>query len=349
MNRSKHIIRLYAVLTIGSALIAAFLAMCWVLGLYYDLAERPAWIGNEPANVARAAAADGNGYSFMVVSDSRVGELTFFQILQAAREVKPDFIIHTGDFSRNQERLYHKLFWRDMAWADLPMPMLLAPGNHDVHKLREVNVEVFRDYYGQSEFSFYVGRDLFIVLNNAPWYDEDAYWLEFFETTLEHRRPDTRRIFVFMHKFVDGVNPFLPTNYGSKGSGRFKQLCREHNVTYSFAGDHHCHFRRTIDGTTYFITGGGGSPLYGTVGAFHHAMLLRVKPDEVIEAILPIQHPRGAGLYPLRRVPVAKVYWWFRSGLLGMIVGIGALLFEVGMTALFARKWRRASRAARSG
>ncbi len=354
--RTRMITHFVLALLTGAVVVVLILATAF--GLYYDGARRPPWLGNHPENLARVRGLDPNRFRFVVLGDTRTNLRTHDRLLDLTVQAGADFVVNLGDFVRSPEFGYHRFFLRDMAAKRLTMPMLLVLGNHDVLPDREFRVPDFRRWYGPEQLHFYIGDHLFVFLNSSPPYDEGApeaeaeyrepkRYIAYLREVLEGRRAETDRIFLFMHAYPTKMHPQAQRTM--VGTEELKALCREHDVDYVICSHHHGYHRWEADGTVYLVSGGGGAPLYGQIGRFHHMVLLEVDGEEVREYIYPAK-PLGAGLGHARRLLVHKVWNGIRASrpmmILAIVGGLAAatacVLFSIRWIRLFRRRRRRA-------
>lgn len=347
----------HVVLAVLAGAVPVILVLATMAGLYYDGATRPDWLGNHPETVARVQQADPNRFRFVVLGDTRTNLRTHDRLLDLAIQARPDFVINLGDFVRSPEFGYHRFFLRDMSEKALPMPMLLVLGNHDVMPDREFRVPDFRRWYGPEQLHFYIGDHLFVFLNSSPPYDEGApeaeaeyrepkRYIEYLREVLEERRRETDKIFLFMHAYPTKMHPQAQRTM--VGTEELKALCREHEVDYVICSHHHGYHRWEEDGTVYLVSGGGGAPLYGDIGRFHHMVLLEVDGEDVREYIYPAK-PLGAGLGHVRRLLVHKIWNEIRASTPMMTLAIVGGLAATGACVLFSIRWIRIFRRLRAG
>ncbi len=311
-------------LAIGCGL--GLLAAGGALGVVWRVqsADRPRWLGNHSENIRRATEADANDLTFYVLGDCRPGSPVTRRLLELAEGAHPDFLVMLGDYARDYDHANHQFFVAKMAGEDLSMPVLLTPGNHDINPHGPFTVEDFRAAYGRDEVHFFVGRSLFLIVNDAPPYCEDLRFLDRLEAVLDANASRADRIFLFMHMPPQKVNGIhhegvLP------GCDRFMALMDRHDVDYVFCGDHHSFWKSRQGDTNYVISGGGGARLRGHKGRFHHIIRVDVRDGEVTDAAIAVR-PRGSGLTNFERDIVCK-FWPAVTGSRGGVLGsLSALL-----------------------
>jgi hypothetical protein len=302
-------------------------------------ADRPSWLGNQPENLRRAAEADPNDLTFYVLGDCRPGSPVTGRLLELADAAHPDFLVMLGDYARDYDHANHQFFVAKMADEDLSMPVLLTPGNHDINPHGPFTVEDFRAAYGADEAHFFIGRSLFLIVNDAPPYCEDLRFLDRLAGVLEANAPRADRIFLFMHmppQKIDGIHHegVLP------GCDRFLALMDRHDVDYVFCGDHHSFWKSRQEGTNYVISGGGGARLRGEKGRFHHIVRVDVRDGQVTDAAIAVR-PRSNGLNNFERDIVCKFWPALVGSRGGVLAAVSALLAMMGGLALGLRNMLR--------
>ena len=224
--------------------------------------------------------------SFAVVGDTKSFG-TFDSILEALRGKDLDFIVNLGDFVHEPTPSEHSYFLHEMAEDLQPAgpPMLVIPGNHDVHP-QSFPIAAFERLYGPSMFSFECAGNLFVFLNNAlPRRKGGVNWKPYLKEVLSQRRQHVRRVFVLMH-----VPPMDPSRgWNGNGKSRTLEFLEQHGVDYAIGSHLHRYGRAQAGPTTVLVTGGGGATLKpAPFGGFHHAIVIRVAGDQVSEEIVPV-------------------------------------------------------------
>lgn len=228
-------------------------------------------------------------FTFCVIGDNRTGDDVYRALVSRAMKYSPDFVVNTGDMVNSPDLRNWNKFW-DRS-KPITAPYFLTPGNHDV---TDGNGERFyRDQVpspgNNLYYSFTAGNALFIILDsNVPGEDKEIAGEQFSWLKMLLSRSRQRHIFVFLH------HPLFPEkgighhcgqclDKHSKERDRLEALFAKHKVTAVFAGHEHLYLRKTVDGVTHIITGGGGAPLYTDEkkGGFYHFVLITVEGDKV--------------------------------------------------------------------
>jgi hypothetical protein len=332
-RRSRCLTWVAVLLTIGLAAGAALLGFVLREEAEADSAALPPNVGNGARVTALLAPvpADRATYRFGVVGDSRNTGI-YEQIMQVLGDGSLSFLVNLGDFVNDGTFQEHEFFAREMQEMELPCPMFLVVGNHDVGQ--EFGLEDFHERYGPTRFAFRYGGDLFLVLpfvrgvavgGCEAWVDE----------VLTRERGSVRYVFVFTH-----TPPLQRPDFykvGSADPSRLIGLFEAHHVTYVISGDLHGYRRAEQNGVRYLVTGGGGGRLdkRSPFGRFHHAVVLKVDGDGVTERILPMRpslphvFEDGMDLWAVvSAVPWLRRYWF--------LAGIGGLVWLI----LTAACWR---------
>ncbi len=270
-----------------SVTVLAFEAYAFWLWQASGVARLPGNFGNfERTRAMLKPPVEPGIYSFAVVGDTQRGDLVFQNICRLLAREPLSFMIHLGDLAVNGTEGYHRLV--KYQWArglSLPFPTFLAAGNHDVDAAR-FPPKRFEEEYGPSNFWFTHGGDLFVVLRMI---EEDPEGndagISFLENTLKTESRRAKRTFVFLHT----PPPVFPDieRRTFQGSDRFFRLCDQFGIDYVFSGHYHGYLRAERHHTAYLVSGGGGGPLETKQpGTFHHAVVISVTPQRVLEQIV---------------------------------------------------------------
>jgi len=197
-------------------------------------------------------------FQFVVYGDTQSGHRVHRRIVDAILITKPDFLIHTGDLVDNGKKTsqWKKFFEIERALLR-SAAFFPAAGNH------ERNSPLFFEFLQTVPYySFDWGSAHFTILQtdfeNIP---DPGFWqrqLEWLEKDLAaNQNADLR--FVAFHrppysaKKNRGINP---------NTVKFVPLFEKYNVTAVFSGHDHAYEHFLSNGIHYFVSGGGGGPLY---------------------------------------------------------------------------------------
>jgi predicted phosphodiesterase len=208
-------------------------------------------------------------FSFIVVGDSRDGIDQHRRVVNRMSQEVPDFVVGTGDmvdegFRQDQWQQFfdveNKLL-RDNVYFP-------ALGNHD-RQGRGRTADTYRAFFSVPEngndteryYAFTYGSSRFLILDSNAYsfaLTDQTSWLER-ELVAVRQDPSLRHIFVVMHH-----PPFSISLHGGASDlrERWTPLFERYNVTAVFSGHDHVYERAEHNGVRYFVTGGGGAPLY---------------------------------------------------------------------------------------
>jgi 3',5'-cyclic AMP phosphodiesterase CpdA len=231
-------------------------------------------------------------FTFAVIGDDRSGGDIYKKLVAMVMAHKPAFVVNTGDMiSSPVDRRGWRKFW-EMS-KPITVPYFLTVGNHDVHQGVPFSEQTYKeeaDLPGDElYYSFTAGNSLFIVLDSfiagqeKKITGEQFTWLE---ATLARSRKKHKFIFVHHPLFtVHGKGRHSGTSLDlyPKDRDRLEALFVKSEVNAVFCGHEHFYQRKTIDGITHIISGGGGAPLYANNknGGFHHFIIMTVDGDMV--------------------------------------------------------------------
>jgi hypothetical protein len=232
-------------------------------------------------------------FSFAILGDNRGDDSgqqppAFLQVLQAADRESLAFVLDTGDMIyghktdeaqvREQWRIYSQTVRR------LRSPIFHVPGNHDIWS--EASGRIYRELWGKTYYAFDYGNSRFIGLDTETARgrlgEEQINWLE-----QQLKTFTGQNVFLFFHR------PLFPVDGGIGSSldgypvehDRIHLLFKQHRnvIRGVFAGHEHLYSFQERDGVPYYITGGGGAPLYAApeLGGFHHFLVARVLGSHV--------------------------------------------------------------------
>ncbi len=270
----------------------AVLAIVVATGARVEAVKFPKFLGNSPKNVAHVnRVTDPNEFTFWVVGDVTRGTATFEALLELAKQDKPAFVVVLGDFVARAELIRHKLFAVEMAEHAWDFPIFLVPGNHDISLDGAFGLEDFENIYGPAQFSFAIGKNLFVFLNDILAPTQIGQCLVFLDRAISSQAQEVENKFVFVHIPPSGLNASLECSFMPE-SEKFLELTSRHDVDYVFTGHHHGYAKTEKNGTTFVITGGGGNSLEGEHGKFHHMVRVSVKNGAVTDSVIATRrHP----------------------------------------------------------
>jgi predicted phosphodiesterase len=208
-------------------------------------------------------------FSFVVFGDTRNGVEQHRRVLERMAQEVPAFVIGTGDMVDEgvREDQWQQFFdvesamMRDVVY----FPSL---GNHD-RQGRGRTADTYRAYFSVPEngsdteryYAFTYASARFLVLDSNAYsfaLTDQTAWLER-ELIATRQDPAIRHIFVVMHH-----PPFSVSLHGGSIDlrERWTPLFEKYQVSAVFSGHDHVYERAEHDGVHYFVSGGGGAPLY---------------------------------------------------------------------------------------
>jgi|JI10StandDraft_1071094.scaffolds.fasta_scaffold10879_7 hypothetical protein len=207
--------------------------------------------------------------TFVVYGDTRSSSDAHRQLVERIRAEVPDFLLGTGDLVDDGAI---KGQWQ--TFFDVEGPLLAdnvfypALGNHD-RQGRARSAEAYRARFALPEggtdpervYAFTYGPARFVVLdsNSASFaLTDQTAWLER-ELAAARQDKAIRHVFVVMHH-----PPYSISIHGGQRDlrERWTPLFEKYGVAAVFSGHDHCYERAEANGVRYFVSGGGGAPLY---------------------------------------------------------------------------------------
>ena len=211
----------------------------------------------------------GAPFSFIVFGDSRDSTGGHQRVVDRIRDEVPDFLLGTGDMVNEGE---NEQDWQDFfdTERELLRENVLYPsvGNHD-RQGRGRTAYNFRKFFALPEnspdperyYAFTYASARFLILDsNAHSFalTDQTAWIE---QQLQAARldPTIRHIFVTMHH-----PPYSVSLHGGQEELReaWTPLFEKYQVAAVFSGHDHVYSRAEQSGVRYFVSGGGGAPLY---------------------------------------------------------------------------------------
>jgi 3',5'-cyclic AMP phosphodiesterase CpdA len=220
------------------------------------------------------------------------------RILEEISLIKPDLLFNVGDliwgYGQSEEMIKKEFDRAFSLFSKLPVPMFVAPGNHDF--FNSFTRKVFKSHTNREDyFSFHYKGAVFIVLNTempgnvGDIAGEQRKWLE-----LELKKnKKARAIFIFMHRPLfsfwnpDCNNKNIPqADYAfvsKKKRDSLVKLLTKYKVTAVFSGHEHGYFKTIHKGIPFITTAGGGAPFSAKPegGGFFNYVVVSMVGDKV--------------------------------------------------------------------
>ncbi|NOX32145.1 MAG: metallophosphoesterase [Deltaproteobacteria bacterium] len=271
----------------GIFMFCAFLLIGIEVWFFFAAPPAKNWLSQNLQNIKNT---NYDNYAFAVFGDNKNSHATFPELL---REVSADkelsFAIDIGDMVFDGEMEKYRYFFRQVH-KNMKIPLLTAIGNHELH---EKGRGLYYDLFGPFYYSFKVGRDYFIVIDDANEKGLDQWQQNWLEKELQ-KAADYSHRFVFMH-----VPLFDPRGAGhhhclpAEVAHPLLDLFKKYKVSHVFASHIHSYYTGDWEGIPYTITGGAGGELVGKNPDhdFFHYLKVSVKDSEVKISVMPIKTP----------------------------------------------------------
>ena len=242
-----------------------------------------------------------SNFSFAVLGD-RTGSAEqpiFEQVLVTVKSLNPNFVVNVGDliegYSQNNDTLNNQWNFIFENLQDIKEKFFFTPGNHDALDSLSLQIYLSRIGYKRSYYSFSVGKNHFVVLDNARQEKIekiDSTQIQWLITELsKYKKSDN--IFCFMHR------SFWKDAYTNNKPDTFHKIFTKYGVDYVFSGHDHFYCQLIWDGITYTQVGPSGSryKVYynEAYGAFQNFVLVSVKNNKVQ---IKLYKPDGTELEP---------------------------------------------------
>ncbi|MBI4794704.1 MAG: metallophosphoesterase [Deltaproteobacteria bacterium] len=245
-----------------------------------------------------------NEISFAVFGDNKNSFTTFEELL---KHIDQDhdiaFALDLGDLVYDGEKEKYRYFFNQLR-RNLHLPILTAIGNHE---LKENGRGLYYDIFGPFYYSFQIGNNYFIVLDDANEIGLDFWqsrWLE--EELIKSQHFSTR--FIFMHvPLFDPRGGMYKHCLPEREAHKLAVLFQKYRVTHIFASHIHGYFNGQWQGVPYTITGGAGAELYGIDPShfFYHYLKVKVKD--------------GTAQIQVHRLPSPDYEWLDRLGFIAWL------------------------------
>ncbi|MDT8317211.1 MAG: hypothetical protein RQ824_04365 [bacterium] len=226
--------------------------------------------------------ADDN-FKFIVFGESKGGRHVFKRVLGDINYRKPLFAISCGDMLEDSSKKEYDRFLKDI--GEVNVPFLTVAGRSE---LQDGGMLEYEDALGASYYSFDFKNSHFVVLSNGEGRisEEQFLWLE--NDLMLNKALNT---FVFMHLPAFDPRPARkqPMLFGGQHLRLIKTF-EKYNVSMVFSAGIASYFRDARAGTTYIVTGGGGSEL-ASADAFHNYIIVEVSADKVKDNVVKLVSP----------------------------------------------------------
>jgi hypothetical protein len=254
-------------------------------------------------NARTAPPASAGTLDFVVWGDNRDGDEDS-AIARAILGEQPQLLLNTGDLvPKGGDEAGWRTFFSREAPLLAEVPLYPACGNHELYG--DTEGSNFRRRFvlpdeGRSRryYTFRFGPARFVMLDGNGRHAEQAEWLH--ETLKAAAAAGERHVFVVLHQPPFSVGGHCGAAVAQ--SAWVNEFESSPLVRAVFGGHDHAYMRMERRGVRYFVTGGGGAPLYGesedcpsfdreakrVYVAEHHFLRVRVRGDDIeVTAIRP--------------------------------------------------------------
>ena len=208
-------------------------------------------------------------FSFIVMGDTRNGADAHRRVVERMAQEVPDFVLGTGDMvdDGSREDQWQQFFdvENQLLRDNVYFPSI---GNHD-RQGRGRTADSYRAFFavpdngGDTEryYAFSYAAARFLVLDSNEYsfaLSDQTAWLER-ELIAARQDPAVHHVFAVMHH-----PPYSISLHGGNRDlrERWTPLFEKYQVTAVFSGHDHVYERAEHNGIRYFVSGGGGAPLY---------------------------------------------------------------------------------------
>jgi hypothetical protein len=206
--------------------------------------------------------------AFLVYGDNRTDDAAHAAVVRAMMAVPSDFLVNTGDMVPDGGSAEN---WQTFFDIEKPLlhdrPLFAAIGNHELYD--DTAGGNFARYFGLPDSSgalrpygtARIGNVRLFFLNGMHGWDsgEERQWLERALGEADHEADLVWR-FVVLHHGPWSAGPHGPNV--QLVEARVPELLASHKVDLLFAGHDHLYERGDAGVLKYFVSGGGGAPLY---------------------------------------------------------------------------------------
>lgn len=253
--------------------------LCFFIGggsLYWYVFERLPARNWNPSQIRKLNNSSPADLRFVVMGDNKdnfsILDIIFRQI---DNEPGVSFALNLGDLVDTGDEMDFRRFLNSVN-RHLHIPLLTVIGNHD---LGEGVRGLYRTVFGPNYYSFTVGQNYFIALDDADRDGLDERQFEWLAQELEKAQNYAARI-ILMH-----IPPYNPSGFAKHHclnesvAGRLMDLLAKYRATQIFAGHIHGYYTGQWRGIPYVISGGAGADLMGrdTDHFFYHYLVVQVK------------------------------------------------------------------------
>lgn len=207
--------------------------------------------------------AHADSYMFVAFGDTRSQADVHRAVVAGILKVHPEFILQTGDLVANggDERQWKQFDEIEKPLRDAGIGYYPARGNHDLGSYYILRAPKHYESGNGYYYAVTLHKSLFLAVDSM---DPDGVsagspqylWLQ---SQLAGAKGKYDHVFVFFHESPFSVGPHGPN---PEAAQYLHPLFVKYKPTAVFCGHDHLYYRTIRDGVHYFVTGGGGAPLY---------------------------------------------------------------------------------------
>jgi len=223
-----------------------------------------------------------NSFCFAYASDCRENMEVLSKIVKSINnDSQIQWFVFGGDIVFNQDLYEYRRFIDETA-KKLKIPMVVIPGNHEMKGIGKI---WFRYLFGRPFFTFQVGPDRYICLDNSntkSFGNPQILWLK----RVLAKSQNNRFRFAFFHVPLYGEGAGV---HGDNMNGKNPTEVRKVNdimiggrVSRAFSSHQHGYFKGSWNGVPYTISAGAGSPFHEAIGesSFYHYIKVKITKNE---------------------------------------------------------------------
>lgn len=233
-------------------------------------------------------------FTFVAYGDTRSYQDDHAKVIAAIVRLHPEFVLQSGDLVG---RGTDPIEWGEFAKVTQPLRdnhigYYPARGNHDAGDLFLQWVPKPIESGTGNYYAFTKHNSRFIMLDSMDdgRFAPDSAQYKWFVSELQKAQKNAANIFVVFHEGPYSVGPHGPIEDAVKN---LVPLFNQYHVRAVFNGHDHLFYRTIRKGIGYFVTGGGGAPLYEPTNAakvaipgdvyasVHHIILCQVDGSKV--------------------------------------------------------------------
>lgn len=208
------------------------------------------------SNLDNIRAKDQTHFSFAVFGGNKVGRHVFEGLLkQIDHDPEIVFVMDLGDVVLKGGKPHYHHFIKQID-NNLGIPLLTVMGDNEISGEGRV---LYQKIFGPLYYSFRIGRNYFIVLDNAGESGPDQAQVQWLEKKLADSKDYESRI-IFMHRPIYDPDPDINNrSQPDVSSLKLINLFNKYRVSHIFASRINGHYQGNLRGIPCTVTGGAGA------------------------------------------------------------------------------------------